>query len=173
MGGQIALRYAFHYPNQVEHLFLLSPSSFMKKSPLFSRFIYHNRLSPPLIAHQLLKRKGVYEMLRQSMYHDHFITKDMLKHYKEPFLDKRIYPCLIKILNDHQGDLSEDELQTIQTPSTVIWGGKYDEIIPHEIGYELIRFLSDSTLTILDYTGHLISEEAPYYIAQRLMNIKH
>ncbi|SHM92006.1 alpha/beta fold hydrolase [Gracilibacillus kekensis] len=171
MGGQIALRYTFQYKEQIQHLFLLSPTSFMRKSHLFSRFICHNPFSP-FIAHQLLKRKGVYEMLRHSMYHDQFITDEMLQQYKEPFLDKKIYPCLIKILNDHQGDLSEYELLNIHTPCTILWG-KNDEIIPFTIGYELLRFLPNSSLTLLDKIGHLIPEEAPNYIAKKVKNVKH
>ncbi|WP_058306859.1 alpha/beta fold hydrolase [Gracilibacillus massiliensis] len=171
MGGQIALRYAFRYPEQLHHLFLLSPTSFMRKSQVFSRLICHNPFSP-IIARQLLKRKGVYEMLRHSIYHDQLITDEMLQQYKEPFLDRKIYPCLIKILNDHQGDLSESELRNLQTPCTILWG-KNDEIIPFTIGYELLRFLSNSSLSLLDNIGHLIPEEAPNSIAKMVINVKH
>ncbi len=164
MGGQISLRFAYNYPNHIDLLYLIAPCSFMRHSPLLARAICHNPLSP-FIARRLLKRKGVYEMLRHSIYHDNIITDEMLEHYKKPFLDKKIYPCIIKILNDHQGDLSEQALSTINTPAHIIWG-KNDEIIPYEIGYELIKYLPKATLTTLDQAGHLLSEENPHQIAK-------
>ncbi|MGP4040563.1 alpha/beta fold hydrolase [Gracilibacillus sp. D59] len=164
MGGQISLRFAYKYPDRINQLYLLAPCSFMKHSPMFAKLICHNPLSP-FIARRLLKRKGVYEMLRHSIYHDNLITDEMLEHYKQPFLDKNIYPCIIKILNDHQGDLSEQALSTIKAPTKIIWG-KNDEIIPYEIGYELIRYLPNATLTTLDQAGHLLPEEYPHHIVK-------
>lgn len=164
MGGQISLRFAYKYPDYVKQLYLLAPCSFMRHSPWFAKVICHNPLSS-FLTRTLLKRKGVYEMLRHSIYRDDIITDEMLEHYKKPFLDKKIYPCIIKILNDHQGDLTERLLVTIDTPTSIIWG-KNDEIIPYEIGYELIKYLPNATLTTLDQTGHLLPEEASYYIAK-------
>ncbi|WP_163579405.1 alpha/beta fold hydrolase [Gracilibacillus saliphilus] len=164
MGGQISLQFAYKYPEHIDRLYLLAPCSFMRHSPLFAKAICHNPFSP-FIARSLLKRKGVYEMLRHSIYQDHIITGEMLEHYKKPFLDKKIYPCIIKILNDHQGDLSEEELATIDIPTDIIWG-KNDEIIPYKIGYELIKYLPNATLTTLDKTGHLLPEESAHHIAK-------
>ncbi|UOQ48105.1 alpha/beta hydrolase [Gracilibacillus caseinilyticus] len=169
MGGQIALRCA-HQLNQISELYLLAPCSFMKHSPLFAKIICHNPFSP-FIARRLLKQKGVYEMLRHSIYNDYLITDEMLEHYKQPFLNRKMYPCIIKILNDHQGDLSEQELTEIDIPVTIFWG-KNDEIIPYQIGYELIKYIPHSTLTTVEHAGHLLPEEIPNMIADSILSSK-
>ncbi|MDX8044780.1 alpha/beta hydrolase [Gracilibacillus sp. S3-1-1] len=164
MGGQISLRFAYKYPDNVKHLYLLAPCSFMRQPPPFSNIVYQVPFSP-FVLRELLKRKGVYQMLRHSIYHDYLITDDMLEHYKKPFLDKTIYPCLVKVLHDHQGDLSEEALLNISIPTSIVWGRK-DEIVPCHIGYELIRYLPNATLTTFDHTGHLLPEEIPNEIAK-------
>ncbi|WP_163536591.1 alpha/beta hydrolase [Gracilibacillus sp. YIM 98692] len=170
MGGQIALRCAYYYPERVHSLTVLSPCSFMNQSQIFAKSVSLNPFAPFFIR-KLLKRKGVYEMLRHSMYDDDLITEEMLEHYKKPFVhNKMIYPCLVNILKDHQKDLDEDELQKLTTSCTIFWG-KEDLILPYLLGYELLKFLPNANLILLNQTGHLIPEESPKLVASHLLRV--
>lgn len=74
-----------------------------------------------------------------------------------------IYPCIINLIKEREGDLSEDRLRQIETPSTIIWG-ENDQVLPLELGYELIRYMPNSSLITIKKTGHLLPEEQPIFI---------
>ena len=63
-------------------------------------------------------------------------------------------------MRDREGDLSQTDLQQIETPSLLIWG-EYDKIVPIEVGKRLQQDLVHSQFTLLKNTGHLIPEERP------------
>ncbi|ENH97109.1 hydrolase [Gracilibacillus halophilus YIM-C55.5] len=163
MGGQLALRFAYHYPNHVNQLTLLAPCCFMKKTPFFVNLACRAPLASTYTRH-LLRKKGVREILRQSVFHDTIIKDKMIPPYKQPFQDKQIYPCLLRWVEDHEGDLDETQLRQIQQPTTIFWGIE-DAILPVELAYELIRFLPNAVLHVLSEVGHLIPEEATYTVA--------
>ncbi len=51
---------------------------------------------------------------------------------------------------------------------TIFWG-KQDLILPYTLGYELLKFLKNAKLILLDETGHFIPEEKPNYIQAYLL----
>ncbi|KAB8131821.1 alpha/beta hydrolase [Gracilibacillus oryzae] len=162
MGGQIALRCSYSHKKRVERLYLLAPCSFMHRSIFFSRMISYNPLTPYL-AKKFLQSKGVYEVLRQCMYNDQLITKEMLKKYKQPFENNAIYRSIMTWLKDHQGDLTEEQLAMITTPCTIFWG-KDDLILPYQLGYDLARCLKKANLYLFEEAGHFLPEEIPFPI---------
>ncbi|WP_186576425.1 alpha/beta fold hydrolase [Aquibacillus kalidii] len=162
MGGQIALTCAYHYPDRIKKLILLAPSSYMKKSDKLSYFVSSLPFFTTFIR-KLMKRKGVYHTIRQSLYNDDMITEEMLNQYKKPFSDKKIYACLAKMVRDREGDLKEDHLHEIKTECSIFWGKK-DEILPVRIAYQLIRDLSNAELCTFRNAGHLLPEEVPHVI---------
>lgn len=170
MGGQIALRCGYFYPERFSKLILLSPPCcFMQQSPLFAKTMGWNPYAPPFIARGLLRHKGVLEILRHCLYDDTLITDEMLQKYKQPFLNREIYPSIVTWLKDHQEDLHEEQLQKIMHDCTIFWGGKQDLILPYTLGYELLKFLKNAKLILLDETGHFIPEEKPNYIQAYLL----
>ncbi|WP_226035861.1 alpha/beta fold hydrolase [Aquibacillus saliphilus] len=167
MGGQIALTCAYHYPDRIKKLILLAPCSYLSKADRFSYLISWLPFFPTLIK-RLLYRKGVFETLRQCVYNESVITKDMLTTYIKPFLDNAIYLCLTKMVRDREGDLDMKCLATIQTETFIFWGKK-DEILPVSIGYKLVQDLPAAELCTFDYAGHLLPEEVPNIICDRIL----
>ena len=162
MGGQVALRLANRFPERIKYLFLLAPSAFMEKSAFLIRILSLSTKAPSALQ-LFLKQKGVREILSLCMYDQKRISESIAKHYREPYLYDAIYPCIINLIREREGDLSENELRQIKTPSTVIWG-ENDQILPLELGYELIRYLPNSSLITINKTGHLLPEEQPVFI---------
>ncbi|WP_170287669.1 alpha/beta fold hydrolase [Aquibacillus halophilus] len=168
MGGQIALTCAYHYPERIRKLILLAPCSYLSKADRFSYLISWLPFFPYLLK-GLLYRKGVYETLRQCVYNESIISKGMLKTYIKPFLDNAIYLCLTKMIRDREGDLDSECLATIEIQSYIFWGKK-DEILPISIAYHLVRDLPRAELCTFDFAGHLLPEEVPNVICERILD---
>ena len=162
MGGQVALRMASNYPERIQHLFLLAPSAFMEKSALLIRILSLSMKAPTALQ-SFLKHKGVREILSLCMYDKTLISESIAKNYREPYLHDDIYPCIINLIREREGDLQEKALNDITVPATVIWG-EDDQVLPLELGYELIRYLPSSSLITIKKTGHLLPEEQPTFI---------
>ncbi|MFC4404814.1 alpha/beta fold hydrolase [Gracilibacillus xinjiangensis] len=166
MGGQIALRCSCSHRERVDKLFLLAPCSFMHRSPIFARLVSYNPLAPYIVK-KFLRNKGVYEILRQCLYNDQLITREMIEKYKEPFQDNAIFHSIMTWLKDHQGDLLEEQLNTINVPCTIFWG-KEDLILPYQLGYDLLRCIKDAKLYLIDNVGHFLPEEIPSIITSAI-----
>lgn len=162
MGGQVALRMANSHPNRIQHLFLLAPSVFMEKSTLLVRILSLSMKAPSALQ-SFLKQKGVREILSLCMYDHTLISESIAKKYREPYLQDDIYPCIVNLVREREGDLEEKELNKINNPATIIWG-ENDQVLPMELGYELIRYLPNSSLITIKKTGHLLPEEQPNFI---------
>jgi pimeloyl-ACP methyl ester carboxylesterase len=97
------------------------------------------------------------------------IDDEMINGYKEPFLQDEIFRALTKMIRDREGDLSPEDLQNISVPTLLIWGEK-DKVVPLEVGERLHRDLRYSTLYTYPEAGHLIPEEIPEHIYERISN---
>lgn len=171
MGGQIALLSAYHYPDRIKKLFLFAPSTYMKKANFW---FYHLTYLPgfPYVLKRMLYRKGVYNTLTQCVFDHHMITKEMIQGYLRPFLNQEVFPCLTKMIRDREGDLSEDLLRKIKTESFIFWG-KEDRILPVTLGYELVQHLPNAYLQTFEKTGHLLPEEVPHLLGEKMIQQLH
>lgn len=167
MGGQIALTCAYYYEKRIKKLVLLAPSCYMMKTDNFSYLLTRLPFFK-LMIRKLLKRKGVHETLRQSVYNESIITEEMLSTYKKPFLDNKMYICLAKMVRDREGDLSESFLSKISTECLIFWG-KHDEILPVSIAYQMAKDLPNTELCTFNYGGHLLPEEFPNVICDYIL----
>lgn len=159
MGGQIALNVAKQIPDTIERCILLSSSAYLKKARRI--IIYSSYL--PFVGYfmkQWFGKKDVKKNLRTVVYDPSLITKEMIAGYSEPFYEKGFLDCMLRLLRHREGDMTSDELRTIQTPCLVVWG-KEDRVIPLKIGEKLVTDLPQAKLVCYEKTGHLVSEEKP------------
>jgi pimeloyl-ACP methyl ester carboxylesterase len=160
MGGQIALNVCYKKPELVQQAVLLCSSGYLKRSniPLvltsYIPFFY-------LYVKRWLARSGVKKNL-QNVVHDHSMIDDvMITGYMQPFIENNeIFKALTKMIRDREGDLLPEQLRTIETPCLLIWG-EYDKVVPLDVGKRLKKDLKNSTLIVLENTGHLVPEERP------------
>ncbi|WP_442595838.1 alpha/beta fold hydrolase [Neobacillus sp. D3-1R] len=160
MGGQISLNICYQRPDLIEKCILLCSSGYLKRSKpyliasSYIPFFY-------LYVKFWLARSGVRKNLQNVVYDHKMIDDEMLYGYLQPFIeDNEIFKALTKMIRDREGDLSSAQLQTIETPSLLIWG-EHDKVVPVQIGKKLNRDLKSSELIILKDTGHLVPEERP------------
>jgi pimeloyl-ACP methyl ester carboxylesterase len=159
MGGQISLFISYLRPDLVEKNILLCSSAYLKpqnKPLILSSYLpfFH------LIVKLRLMKSGLRNNLELVVYDRKLIDENMESGYLEPFLDENIFRALTRMIRDHTGDLTKEQLTKIATPCLLIWGD-HDRVVPLAIGRRLHQDLQNSALIVLKETGHLVPEERP------------
>jgi pimeloyl-ACP methyl ester carboxylesterase len=167
MGGQISLNIIKQRPNMVRKVVLLCSSGYLERSklslvlssylPFFSIYLKY-----------YLAKQGVKKNLLNVVYDHSLIDQEMMVGYEQPFYDDQIFSALTKMIRHREGDLTEKELQEIDTNSLLIWG-RQDKVVPLQIGQRLHGDLRNSKLITYDKAGHLLPEEKPQHIAEHIL----
>ncbi|PAE15095.1 hypothetical protein CHH91_15185 [Virgibacillus sp. 7505] len=159
MGGQIAMRLAYCYPERINKLFLFAPSSYMLPTDTFSSMIASASIFPAIMQF-VFEATSVVGFLRHLVADPEKVTLRMVIAYSIPFMDKELFPSLAHFIRSRGGDLPNDSLQQIKAKTIIFWG-KEDPLLPPSIGYRLLAELPHATLHILPDAGHLLPEETP------------
>ncbi|WP_051405115.1 alpha/beta fold hydrolase [Bacillus cihuensis] len=159
MGGQLCLQICKRRPDLVEKAVLLSGSSYLAPMRPSVRTATYLPFFPLLIRWYLGK-SGIEKNLHNVVYDKKMIDDEMRNGYLEPFLQKGMFQALGRMARHFEGDLSEDDLQVINTDCLLIWG-EHDQVVPLSIGKRLQKDLPHAQLIILKEAGHLIPEEKP------------
>ncbi|MCV9886914.1 alpha/beta fold hydrolase [Metabacillus halosaccharovorans] len=166
MGGQVSLNAAKQRPDLFEKVALLCSSGYMKgvhpSLKLGSYFPYFY-----LGIKHWLARQGVLKNLYNVVHDRSLIDQEMMDGYMEPFLDDKIFRALNRMIRDHEGDLSSEELKLIEQPSLLLWGNE-DKVVPVHIGERLKKDLPNSTFFSFKQTGHLVPEERPEHVSEKI-----
>ncbi|MCM3226306.1 alpha/beta fold hydrolase [Terribacillus saccharophilus] len=159
MGGQIAMRLAYSYPDRINKLYLFAPSSYMLPTDAFSSLIASASIFPAIM--QLaFEASSVVGFLRHLVADPEKVTLRMVVAYSIPFMAKELFPSLAHFIRSRGGDLPNDSLQQIKAQTIIFWGNE-DPLLPTSIGYRLLAELPHATLHILPDAGHLLPEETP------------
>ena len=163
LGGNIAWNYAADYPGKVEKLILVDASGLpsnksqpaifkMAKTPLLnSLFLY--------ITPKFLIKKNIEEVYED----DTKITDELINRYHKMALRVGNRQAFIdRAKTDFKLDAiaNLDKLESILTPTLLIWGAK-DLWIPLDNGIRMDRILANSTLKVIENSGHVPMEENP------------
>ncbi|MFC3886726.1 alpha/beta fold hydrolase [Bacillus songklensis] len=167
MGGQISLNTAKLEPDLVDKIILLCSSGYLSRSH------YGLILSSYLPYFYLwiktwLARKGIDGNLKNVVYDLNMIDEEMIQGYMKPFSDDKIFMALTRMIRHREGDLSSEDLRSIEVPSLLIWGEE-DRVVPLNIGKRLKQDIQNSTLISFQKTGHLVPEEKPEAIHQHML----
>jgi pimeloyl-ACP methyl ester carboxylesterase len=168
MGGQISLNIAKLQPNLVDKIILICSSGYLSRAHsglVFSSYVPYFYLW----VKSWLARKGVTGSLKNVVYDLNLIDEEMIEGYMKPFYDERIFRALTRMIRDREGDLSSKELQSIETPSLLIWGEE-DRVVPINIGKRLQQDIKNSTFISFQKTGHLVPEEKPEAIQRHMFD---
>lgn len=174
MGGQVSLQLIKFNPDVVDAAILLAGSgyepSFPKKMKMLSYLPFFS-----FGVKGYLKKSGIEKNLSNVVHDQSMIDDEMRQGYLEPFMKKHdIFRALGRMLRDKEMDLSKEELHTIQTPCLLIWG-RYDKVVPVEIGQRLHKDLPNSNLIVIENTGHLLPEEKPeevYHLIKDFLEVQ-
>ncbi|MBD1382575.1 alpha/beta fold hydrolase [Metabacillus arenae] len=172
MGGQISLYAIKARPDLFKKVILLCSSGYMKRahsSLVFSSYIPYFYL---FIKHWLARQGGVLRNLSNVVHDRTLIDQEMMDGYVQPFYDDKIFLALTRMIRDREGDLSPEDLNSIEVPSLIIWGEE-DKVIPVHIGEKLHKDLRNSSFVSFKKTGHLIPEERPEYVSEKMFDFCH
>jgi pimeloyl-ACP methyl ester carboxylesterase len=168
MGGQVSLNAAKQRPDLFEKVVLLCSSGYMKgvhpSLKVGSYFPYFY-----LCIKHWLASQGILKNLNNVVHDRSLIDQEMMDGYMEPFLDDKIFRALNRMIRDHEGDLSSEELKKIEQPSLLIWGNE-DKVVPISIGERLQDDLPNSTFFSFKHTGHLVPEERPEHVSEKIID---
>ena len=163
LGGNIAWNYAADYPQKVEKLILVDasglptnkqpPSIFkMAKNPLLKNlFLY--------VTPKMLIKKNIEEVYAD----DSKITEELVNRYHKMALrvgNRKAFIDRAKTDFGLDSVVNINKLKTIMTPTLLIWGAQ-DLWIPLDNGIRMNRILVNSTLKVLENSGHVPMEENP------------
>ncbi|KYG34873.1 hydrolase [Alkalihalobacillus trypoxylicola] len=166
MGGQVALYMASQSPQFVHSLILLNSSAYLKK---VKKAYYYATYFPfaPQIMRWWMAKKNYRETIEQVVFNRKMISNQIVEEYSRPFLDKEFYHSLLYLMRDREGDLTKEQLKTIQHPALILWG-ENDQIIPLHIGRKLSVDLPHNQFYSFKKTGHLLPEERPKEIVKHI-----
>lgn len=163
LGGNIAWNYAADYPQKIEKLILVDasglptnkqpPSIFkMAKTPLLKTlFLY--------VTPKILIKKNIKEVYAD----DSKITDELVDRYHKMALrvgNRKAFIDRAKTDFGLDSTININKLKTIMTPTLLIWGA-LDLWIPLDNGIRMDRILVNSSLKVLENSGHVPMEENP------------
>lgn len=167
MGGGVALLVALRLLEEerlerLERLVLVSSAAYAQRLPLFIALSARGRLSEwglRLVPKRLLIRS----VLRFFVVHDRrTITDGQVTAYAEPLYSAPHRTALIKtaagMVPPDFAELTR-RFSGIDVPTLLLWG-RYDRVVPLDIGERLFAALPRAQLTIME-CGHVPPEELP------------
>ncbi|WP_227521882.1 alpha/beta fold hydrolase [Bacillus solitudinis] len=166
MGGQVALYTAKKKPDLVDRIILLSSSGYMqrvKRSFMYATYIPFARQA----IRWWIQKKDYRKAILQAVYNKKLIKPVAVEEYSRPLQEKAFYDALICLIRQREGDLKGEELKKISQPCLILWGEE-DQIIPVRIGKRLARDLPNATFYSYKKTGHLLPEERPKEVAEKI-----
>jgi len=161
LGGQVSAEFTFSYPQDVEKLILVSPSGAMKQStPALDAYImaalYPNAESA----------KNAFEMMECSGKNvdqkvvDGFIERMQLPNAKLAFMST--------LLGLKNSELVSSKLQTISTPTMIIWGSN-DPVIPINYADSFVSAIQDCRFFRMDGCGHTPYVQDPHLFVSKVL----
>ena len=161
LGGQIAANYAASNSKDIEKLILVSPAGAMKQStPALDAYImaalYPNEQSA----------KNAFEMMEGS-------GKDIPKEIVDGFVERMRLPnaklaFMSTILGLKNSELIIPKLQTISTPTLIIWGSD-DPVIPINYADNFVSGIQDCRFFRMDGCGHTPYVQDPHLFASKVL----
>ncbi len=161
LGGQISAEFAVSHPQEIEKLILVSPSGIMKQStPALDAYImaalYPNEQSA----------KNAFELMEGSgMQANPGIVTGFIERMRLPNAKLAFMSTLLGIKNS---ELIASKLQTISTPTMIIWGSN-DNVIPIHHADSFVSTIQDCRFFRMDGCGHTPYVQDPHTFASKSM----
>lgn len=161
LGGQISAEYAASHSEKIEKLILVSPAGIMKKStPVLDAYImaalYPNEISA----------KNVFEMMEGA-------GKNVEKSVVSGFVERMQLPnaklaFMSTVLGLKNSKSITTKLQSIQTPTLIIWGAN-DPVIPINYADDFVSAIQDCRFFRMDGCGHTPYVQNPYLFTSKVL----
>lgn len=161
LGGQIAWNFTIKQPNIVEKLILIDAAGYPKdsksvpiafkvaKTPILNKLLTY-------VTPQFLVRASV-----ENVYFDTSkVTDSLVQRYFELTLRAGNRQAFVDRFRMSKDVNTHKEIKNIMQPTLILWGAN-DLLIPLENAYKFQENLPNSTLIVLNNSGHTPMEESP------------
>lgn len=162
MGGEVALRFALTYPNQVRGLILVSSSGYVVRQ---ERSMERLALKLPLVSDLfvrtvVLNRGFASRTLHAGVRDPTRVSESDVDAYLLPAEAPGASGAFVSILRDADFGSTAGQLHQVTQPALIIWGAN-DPWLSVEYGHRMTAELKGSKLVIFPECGHLPPEECP------------
>ena len=161
LGGQVSAEFAASYPQDIEKLILVSPSGAMTQStPALDAYImaalYPNEESA----------KNAFEMMECSGKNvDEKVVTGFVERMRLPNAKLAFMSTLLGLKNS---ELVSTKLQTISTPTLIIWGSA-DPVIPINHSDSFVSAIQDCRFFRMDGCGHTPYVQDPHVFTSKVL----
>jgi len=161
LGGQIVAEYTASHPQEVEKLILVSPSGNMEKStPALDAYIMAALYPDEQSA------KNAFELMEGSGKNvNETIVNGFVERMRLPNAKLAFMSTLLGIKNS---ELIISKLQTISTPTMIIWGSD-DPVIPIHHAEGFVSTIQDCRFFRMDGCGHTPYVQDPHIFATKVL----
>jgi pimeloyl-ACP methyl ester carboxylesterase len=171
LGGAVAIKACMaSSTDRITSLVLIDAAAYPQRLPFFIAV-----LRWPILNHLVLQLPAKWQarlILNTAFYDRRKVTEDRVERHAQFLHSPGSHTALIttaKQLLPQNADDFLKRLPTITVPALVIWGNQ-DRIIPVQNANRLHQDLKNSTLALLDMTGHVPQEERPKATAESIRN---
>ena len=162
LGGQITAEYASANPENLEKLILVSPAGIMKQStPALDAYIMAALYPSEHSA------KNAFEMMEGS---GNEVDKNIVRGFIERMqLPNAKLAFMSTVLGLKNAEVITKKLQTIQTPTLIIWGSD-DPVIPIRHSKDFVSSIKDCRFFRMDGCGHTPYVQDPITFTSTVLN---
>ena len=170
-GGPVGLFWAVRHPEKVNRLVLTNTLVYPQLSWGVKLFMLLLRI--PILKNLVFNQSGIAAAMRFGVQKKERMTKDLLKHYQEPFKSKIDQQVLLKsaVRVSIKGFYEiEQKLPQLKMPVTCIYG-ENDRILP-KVAATMKRVQQDlpqTTLHSIPNCGHFLQEDEPEKLNELLI----
>ncbi len=147
LGGQVALIYSLRYPEIVPALILSGASG-----------IYEVAIGTGTPRRK--SREFIRERAAVTFYDPSHVTDELVDDLYEIVNDRARVIRLIKMARSAQNETVIDELESLRSPTLLVWG-RDDQITPPDVADTFLQNLPDAELHFIDTCGHAPMIEHP------------
>jgi len=158
----LAVRFQERYDTRLAKLILIDPGAYPEPLPDFL-ILMRTPIIGWLAVHLLPAKLQIYIVLRKSYYDPANITDEQVDTYAAPLDETGGRDALLQM---GKGAIPKDidelikEYPTITVPTLILWG-EYDHVLPPFLGNRLAKAIHSSTLSHINFAGHIPQEEQP------------
>lgn len=172
MGGEIGLRIAINHPHRINRLVLIASAAYREEIPRTFRWLSYLPYRPlvgPWLHRHVLTEPVIRAALREAYYRPERIAEEEMRLMMAPILAQESGPAFQRFIREF--DFAKEKARYHEiNHSTLILAGVHDRVIPLAHLQRLHRELSNSTLVVVEDSGHLLHEEKPEEINQHILN---
>lgn len=160
MGGDVAARFALHFPERLTHLVLVDAGGMPSKQPRDPGLGF-TIARMPLIRNIMLyvtPRALFEEGLKKAFFNPAFVTPEMVDRYWQLNRREGNRAATLKRFQLGFDTYIQDNASKITTPTLIMWGD-HDLLVPRDAGDAFNAAIKGSKLVVFRNCGHIPMEE--------------